>query len=253
MSFFDRYLRLPSGVVEVGWLLDGEKATFIWETPRRLVREESNVKHAKSVRFCPAVLDHDARLFEVLSPIDMHLRFSPGDGGAKKASLVNAAGDQSTIRSKHLGQMITLVSEKEWRHPNRPVIQMITPYVFLSDEPVQINQVPPYLHYRSTQLPGVLISGRFPIEVWPRQLMWAFEWHEPSKDIIVKRGEPLFYVQFEAPNPKRPVRLVEAVMTPELRTHINGMSGVTNYVNRTFSLFDIARQRRPKTLLTKKT
>ncbi len=251
MKLFGRTVPVPSRVVEIGWLLDAEKGTFIWEAPRKLQREETGMRHAKSVRFCPAVIDHDARQFEVLSPIDMHLRFAV-DEKTKMPTLINVSGDQSTVRPKHLAQMITIVSPKEWRHPQRPVIQLITPYVFVSDEPVYINQLPPYNHYRETQLPGLLIGGRFPIEVWPRQLMWAFEWHEPKKDIIIKRGEPLFYARFETADPARPVRLVEAVMTPDLRAHINAMSGVTNYVNRTFSLFDIARQRRPKKLLTKK-
>ncbi|HQS10899.1 MAG TPA: hypothetical protein PLK13_18915 [Xanthobacteraceae bacterium] len=251
MKLFGHAVRIPSRVAEVGWLFDQEKGTFIWDAPRKVVREEPAARHPKSVRYCPAVIDHDARLFEVVSPIDMHLRFLV-DEKTRVPSLVNGAGDQSNIRAKHLGQMISLVSAKEWRHPERPILQLITPYVFVADEPIYINQLPPFNHYRPNPLPGLLIGGRFPIENWPRQLMWAFEWHEPKKDIIIKRGEPLFYARFETVDPSRPIRMVEAEMTPELRRHIDGMSGVTNYVNRTFSLFDVARQRRPKKLLTKK-
>jgi len=41
-------------------------------------------------------------------------------------------------------------------------------------------------------------------------------------------------------------------MTDALRAYTNGMRGVTNYVSRTFSLFNTARARRPKSLLTPK-
>jgi hypothetical protein len=41
-------------------------------------------------------------------------------------------------------------------------------------------------------------------------------------------------------------------MTEDLRAYTNGMRGVTNYVSRTFSLFNTAKSRRPKTLLTPK-
>jgi hypothetical protein len=41
-------------------------------------------------------------------------------------------------------------------------------------------------------------------------------------------------------------------MTPELREYRVGMSGVTNYVNRTYSLFKVAEQRRPAKLLQPK-
>ena len=115
-----------------------------------------------------------------------------------------------------------------------------------------MTQTPPFNHYRDPPWPGLEIGGRFPIHVWPRSLMWAFDWWDPSKDLILKRGEPWFYVRFETDNPRRPVRLVEAEMTPELREYCNGLDGITNYVNQTFQLFDAAEQRRPKTLLKKK-
>ena len=40
------------------------------------------------------------------------------------------------------------------------------------------------------------------------------------------------------------MRLVEEVMTPELREHCKGLDAVTNYVNRTFNCFAEARARR---------
>jgi hypothetical protein len=52
--------------------------------------------------------------------------------------------------------------------------------------------------------------------------------------------------------PSRPVRLSEAEMAPPLKEYLAGMSSVTNYVNRTYSLFKTAEQRRPKQLLFKK-
>jgi len=41
-------------------------------------------------------------------------------------------------------------------------------------------------------------------------------------------------------------------MTPELEDYIKGLSDVTAYVQRTFSLFATAKQRRPKQLLVKR-
>ena len=81
--------------------------------------------------------------------------------------------------------------------------------------------------------------------------MWAFEWHDTSKELLLKRGQPWFYVRFEAVNPVRPFRLVQAKMTDEVQTYIDSIAGVTNYVSQTFSLFATARQRRPKRLLHK--
>ena len=79
--------------------------------------------------------------------------------------------------------------------------------------------------------------------------MWAFEWHDTSQDLILTRGQPWFYLRFESHDPKRQIRLVEAALTPELANYIEAIGGVTNYVNRTYSLFDRAIRRRPKRLL----
>jgi hypothetical protein len=126
-----------------------------------------------------------------------------------------------------------------------------TPYRFIADEPVWLNQHPPYHHYRDPPWPGLLIGGRFPIDVWPRALMWAFEWWDPSKEISIRRGDPWFNVRFETVDPSRSVRLVEAQMTSELKDYCRNLDGVTNYIGQTFSLFAEARARRPEKLLVK--
>lgn len=236
-----------SRVVEVGWAIQADKAGVIWGDPAPFSRQGPRPKSVKSVSFCPAAIDFDARHTLVACPIDVHLRFQFDDKG--QPSLINVPGEQSTIRAKHLNQMVVIVKRSEWRDPNRPIIQIMTPYLFLADETVYINQVPPYMHYIDPPWPGTLIGGRFPIDVWPRHLMWAFEWHDLKKDLILKRGQPWFYAHFEPTDPSRPIRLVETRITPEVQAYMNSVSGVTNYVNRTFSLFERARSRRPKQLL----
>ena len=129
---------------------------------------------------------------------------------------------------------------------------MKLPYLFLCDEPVFITQLGTFAHYRRESLPGTIFGGRFPISVWPRPLMWAFEWHEPDRDIVLKRGEPLFYVQFEGDQADRPVQLVEAARTPELSAYLEHISGAVNYVNQTFGLFKAADLARPPKLVTPK-
>jgi len=240
----------PTRAVDVGWLLDTEKASLIWEAPRRIVRNEPTPEHAKAVSYCPAVVDHEARMFEVTCPIDVKLGFRYDAKGVP--SLVNLDGDKSAIRPRALNEMLAIIGRREWRHPDRPIIQLVTPYIFLSDQPVYMTQLPPLTYYNMNQWPGVMIGGRLPIHVWPRQMMWAFEWFEPEKPLILKRGDPWFFVRFETEDPSRPVRLVEAEWTDELREYKQGLASVANYVNRTFSLFKVAEQRRPKTLLKRK-
>jgi hypothetical protein len=143
-----------------------------------------------------------------------------------------------------------MTSEKEWRYPDIPTIQLSLPYVFIADEPVYASQVSPFMDFTRDPLPGTIFGGRFPINVWPRPLMWAFEWHDTDKPIKINRGDPLFYVGFETLPQDRSVVVVETEVTPALKDYMELISGAVNYVNQTFSLFEQAEERRPQTLVT---
>ena len=64
-DFLKKASPLPSRTVEVGWIVDASKAAFVWAAPQKVAREGARVRHAKSVNYCPAVIDHEARLYEV--------------------------------------------------------------------------------------------------------------------------------------------------------------------------------------------
>jgi hypothetical protein len=235
------------GTVRVGWLLAQQKAGILYDDPERIRSVEANRDHAKSASRCPAVLNLETRYFVVKCPISLQVGFARDENG--KPQLKNRLGQKSPVRASKLNELVNLAPEAEWRYKDRPTIQIKTPYLFLADEPVYISQLPPFMHYLQTPWPGTLFGGRFPIHVWPRQLMWAFEWHDISKDLILRRGDPWFYVGFETIPPDRAISLVEAEMTPELEAYTEQISAAVNYVNQTFSLFKSAERRRPKTLL----
>ncbi len=198
---------------------------------------------------CPALNDLEAKTFEVPCPVDLSLRLVQDDKG--KLRITGTATGQGSVNRQHLARMVFLLQRERWRDPRYPVVQVVAPYRFVADEEVWLNQLPPYDHWRETPWPGLLIGGRFPIDVWPRSLMWALEWRDISKPLEIRRGEPWFYLRFETAVPARPVRLVEAEMTEALRRHCQALDGVTNYVGQTFQLFAEARARRPKQLLTR--
>jgi len=205
----------------------------------------------KGLQKCPALLNFESQVVVVPCPFDLHLHID-FDPKSDKVQLTNVLGNQSPVNPTKIPEILSVTPRDRWRDPNRPVLQIMTPYRFLTDQNVYINQLPPFMHYSSTHWPGTLVCGRFPLNVWPRLLMWAFEWHDLKQDLILKRGEPWFYVRFECEDPSRMIRLVEAEATPELRAYCNGLDGVTNYVKQTFSLFKIAEKRRPKQLLKPK-
>jgi hypothetical protein len=239
-----------AGPVTIGWFLTSDKGAVLYDAPERLVSRGVQKAHAKSAARCPAVIQMESRYFVVNCPYDIHIGFKREENG--RAVLVNRAGAASPVRGSKLNEVLTLVNEAEWRYSDRPTVQLSLPYCFIADEPVYLTQLGCFAHYRADPLPGTIFGGRFPVHVWPRPLMWAFEWHDIAKDIVLRRGEPLFYCQFEADGPERPVQMVEAERTVELAAYLEKLSGVVNYVNQTFSLFKAAEAVRPARLLTPK-
>ncbi|MEM7620779.1 MAG: hypothetical protein AAF228_10035 [Pseudomonadota bacterium] len=233
--------------VNIGWLFSQKSSSVIYFEPERMRSANITGKHAKSASRCPAVLSMETRYFVIKCPFDIHLGFERDKSG--KPTIINRQGNKSPVRKNKLNQLITIVNEEEWRYKDRPTIQISTPYLFISDEPVFMSQIAPFMHYQATPWPGTIFGGRFPIHAWPRVLMWAFEWHDTSQDLILKRGDPWFYVTFETLPADRAIIIEEAQLTEELEDYIEQISGAVNYVNQTFSLFKNAEKRRPEKLL----
>lgn len=236
--------------VTVGWLARTTQTSVIFSPPKLFTRNDPKASSSKSVQHCPAAIDFDHRHYVVSSPIDITLEFVRQANG--QLSLKDANGEQSGIRQNGLQELLILHPQSEWRHPERPLIQFLSPYIFVADDPCFIVQTPPYLHYFPEQRPGVQMGGRFPIHIWPRPVSWGFEWHDVSKPLKLKRGEPWFYVRFETQNPSARVRLVEQEQTPELEKYITDVADVSKFVNRTYSLFSETQRLRPATLVREK-
>lgn len=237
-------------VVEVGWLITAEKATFVYEAPRQTGRKGAMPENAKAVGVCPAVIDNEARLYEVLCPVDLTLRIGKNDKG--QPFLVNTDGQRSTVATKTWQSMVQILPEPSWPAPNRPLIRFNAPWRFIADEPVWMLQTPPFGHYQEKSWPGILRGTRLPIHLWPRSLSWTFEWRETGKELVLKRGEPWFYLRFEIEDPNRPVRLIEAEATPELEEYCRGLERSDSFVEDSDALLQVAAARRPRKLLKKK-
>ena len=240
--------RERSGPVSVGWLLTEPEAGIVFEPPTRVRSADMSREHAKSASRCPAVINLESRYFQVNCPFDLHLEFIRDENGIPAVRDLN--GNKGPIRPKKIRKHLHIVDEVEWRYPDRPTLQLQLPYIFIADEPVYLSQIAPFMHYQKRPWPGTIFGGRFPINVWPRPLMWAFEWHDIALPLILKRGDPLFYAHFETLPQDRSVQLVEAERTEELSEYLDLISGAVNYVNQTFTLFKSAEERRPSQLLT---
>lgn len=234
----------------VGWTVRFAQGSAVWSPPKTFSRTDPKARSAKSIQACPAAIDFDRRHYVIPCPVDLTLSFQRDAQG--RLQLTDADGERSAMRPQGRANLLQLQPQAEWRHPERPILQFTAPYVFVADEPCYIVQTPPYLHWFPEQRPGVQMGGRFPIHIWPRPLAWAFEWYDLAKPLVLRRGDPWFYVHFETENPSARVRLVEQEMTESLEKYLDSIIDVSNYVNKTYGLFDEARRMRPEKLVKAK-
>jgi hypothetical protein len=123
---------------------------------------------------------------------------------------------------------------------------------YTSDEPCRLQQTAPYLSNSFLKYPGIIIGGRFPIDIWPRTLNWAFEWVDIKRDLRLVRGDHLCYVFFERNPFSRKLDLYEMEITPELCEYRKQIAETPRYISNTFSLFDEVKKRLPESLLKRK-
>ena len=194
-------------VTEVSWGLKSVVKPNGWEAPEVFTRNLPKPTTSKSVQVCPAAVDFDARYFVIKCPTDLTLLLSSDQNGSTSLQLNKEKS--STQNGSVLDSMVSLTDPNNWRHKDRPVVEILTPYVFHSKDVVYLNLTPAFMDYRSTPLPGITLNARFPINTQSNQIAWAFEWHDIQKEFKFKQGEPWFYVYFESTDPSRKVRLVK--------------------------------------------
>ena len=234
--------------VDVGWFVEEPQAKFIFEEPVRLFSERKKALSSRAVQACPAVNELERDLFVIKCPFDIRLQCRK-NGEAFELHVV----EQGTrIDIDIIGNFLMLMKPDLWRDSRFPVIQLKIPYFFLSDVPCYMTQTAPHMSTVYNRLPGLLISGRFPIHVWPRIMNWAFEWTDLKNDVILRRGDHLCYLYFETAALRTEPNLFELELTDELIEFRKGLSATPKYMSNTFSLFETALKRRPEKLLHRK-
>ena len=233
--------------LQVGWVLDSGHATFLYDAPRRVTALGLRPGEGAEDDFDSVVVDEEWPYFEVVSPYSLSLK--PVRDRQGRFQVVNTLRDAHSPGPAAAQQAVAPVAPELWRSPQRPVVQIATPFRLISDEAVWVTQLPPFATPEQQSWPGAFVPGRFPVQLWPRMLSWAFEWHDPTQELVLREGEPWFYLKFESQDPIRRIEMVEARMTPALRRYCQGLDGVVHFVKRTYSLFEVARRRRPERLL----
>ena len=235
--------------LQVGWLFASDLSAVVYFPPERLEWPPENAV-SRGAADCPAIADLGRHYYVIRSPFTLHLRcthFVPGAEFFYDVSPLD--GGDKVLTGATLSKVLAVMPPTIWESPNYPTLQLHLPYTFVSDESVYIEQLPAFYSPVSSQWPIMLYGGRFPIDIWPRQLNFSFQWVDLTRPLLIRRGDPLFYVRFFPEERDRKIQLLEALRTRELESFMASVRDVTAVVSRSFSLFSRAAEMRPKRLV----
>jgi hypothetical protein len=182
------WIPFPTNEIPTNW----EEDLFLeFEPVIKHISQERNT--AVEYLTCPAFLEYYKNAFVFRSPIDMVITVINGT--------VSLESNKVCIsRAKQNGVFSTLVVD----------IQTL----FLTEESVTVEQLPAAME--STLPLFRIIPGEFNIGKWIRPVTFSFEIVDNTQSLIIKRGDPLFYVRFRTPDNKK-IKLVRTKETSNIR------------------------------------
>jgi hypothetical protein len=186
---------------------------------------------------------------EVLSPFSLRLSFEARDS----QYLITPIYPYTSLQPAKLREMLVLEPSDTWPSRNRPILQIPSPYVFVADIPIEMEQSNPFLCSTSA-LNWRLIPGRFDIHAWQRPLNWAIEWDTDSGDLSIRIGEPLYFVKFydSVGALVKKFNLIEVDYSKTLAERVSMTAGVTSVRKGLKPVMERASKTRSKNLVVKK-
>ncbi|GAB3161715.1 hypothetical protein GCM10027059_12650 [Myceligenerans halotolerans] len=234
-----------SAARRVGWFLPRAlEARAIWFDPAPYVKLEDYREQKGLIRFCPASRDFSKSLYTLRSPFDLHLLCELTDDGC-----TISVGEKSSIRAEKLAPLLKVHPRAEWRHPDRPLMQVMLNYYFISDDDVAVQYLSPLATtYFEPALPGLVLQGRWNIRSWVRPVNFVFEWWAPSAPLFIARGKPILNLMF-LPSKGGKVELIEAEETDDVVKMARSVQNVNSYIKNVYSVMPSLLKRRPKKLV----
>lgn len=127
---------------------------------------------------CPAVQDFCRDTYVVRAPFDITYTYD---------------ATTNTLNTDNLGQQF-FDSFCMKRDDNS--IETAPSYLFYAKESVKVEALPVFLLRSGVADATHFVPGQFDIGKWIRPLVWNFFMKDPSKPLVVNKGEPLFLVRF---------------------------------------------------------
>lgn len=230
----------------VGWFLPRTlEARAVWFDPVRYSWQPAGERHSNTFLHCPAYQKFSRNLFVIRCPFDLHLKCQVSDEGCELT-----VGEESSIKPEKLAGFIKVHPKNEWREADKPLLQLMLNYYFLSDDDLEIQYLSPLTTtFFEPALPGLVLQGRWNIKAWIRPVNFVFEWWHTSSDLIIERGQPILNVMFLSKDLDAKTVLVEAEETAEVIAMARRVQNINSYMKNVFSVLPSIVNRRPKRLV----
>lgn len=218
--------------------------------PYKRIPTNKKTSHKKFFTHCPANVQFNQNMYVIRAPLDVELEVAKmNDQGMWDCQPKDGKWKLSPDALKKYVMFEGFPDARV--DVDKPHLQIRTPYTFYADEPVTMQLLPVVNTYEFNP-PGICICGEFDIHAWHRPVQWGFEWWDTNKPLIIKRGQPLYYVKFVVhKDPTEKVRLVRLKANENTTKPILRANNVSHFMGRTFDLFNIAKKYRPKKFITK--
>lgn len=176
-------------------------SNLLWKPPvplSKLLPEGSGGKEPSggSYRKCSAGIEYWKNTYALLHPEDSTVKVG---GDYNNPHIVEADPAYWFARPNALKEQYRVDLDFAW--------------LFFAEEPVKIQQTPPFLHNTYDRKDGFVSAGEFDISQWFRPINLAYNLWNGSDSLSVKQDEPAVYLNFLT---DKKVRLRRFELTPEL-------------------------------------
>lgn len=178
----------------------------IWFEPERVIgkqrQERKNCSMDSNFLVCPGNNDYMKNVFVIRSPIDVTLDINTQHKTVTNCNLSpDVAANVLVIRSNpNIDKYLT--------------VSLRFSYLFMSKEPIVLEELSPFFEHDFCNDFNI-IPGEFNIGKWIRPIDIAFEVHTDVSRLEIKRGDPLCYLRFRAPD-NGTVKLVRVERNDEI-------------------------------------
>jgi hypothetical protein len=192
-----------------------EELSILFEEPKPLMKELATKYKDFLFMKCPALQASCKNTFVVTAPMDTTIHFS------KNAEGVPTMFMEGFGWSQELFDLHCTIREDN-------SVSVIPSYVFYAKESVEMEVLPVFLLDSPSLENALFIAGSFNIGKWIRSIDFSFIPKDKLKPVVIKRGDPLFFIRFRAADEKITFERVE--QSQELFSMINACTSLKTRV-----------------------